>query len=288
MASKILDGKKIAEQRQKTLVKLIIDIKSNGWHIPTLAVILIGSDPASTIYVNKKRETCKIVGINSKNYDLDNSISESDLLKLIDTLNKDPLVDGILIQLPLPKHINTNKVIDHILSLKDVDGFHPYNLGKLMQNDPVIRPCTPLGIINLLTAYKLDNLIGLNATIIGTSNIVGKPLCGEFLNKGCTVTLCNKNTKNLSDFVNNADILVSAIGKPHFIKTDWIKPNAIVIDVGISRLENGQIVGDIDFDTAKDVASWITPVPGGIGPMTVISLLENTLYIADKLLKRYP
>lgn len=275
MPAQILDGKKLAETMQAELQQKVIAQTEQGLRAPGLAVILVGNDPASTIYVTKKRETCERVGLFSLAYDLPTDTNQDKLLKLINELNQDSRIDGILVQLPLPQHIDTNLILEAIDPKKDVDGFHPFNLGRLAQRRPALRPCTPYGVIKLLESinYKPH---GLHAVVVGASNIVGRPMALELLLAGCTVTVCHRFTHDLAKHVNQADILVAAVGKPHFIKTNWIKSGAIVIDVGINRLENGKLVGDIDFTTAKDKASWITPVPGGVGPMTVTMLLWNT------------
>ena len=217
-------------------------------------------------------------------YDLPESTSQEELLALIEQLNNDSEIDGILVQLPLPAHIDTETVIEHIAPHKDVDGFHPYNIGRLAQRIPLLQPCTPKGVITLLRSTGID-LKGQEAVVVGASNIVGRPMALELLLAGCTTTVCHRWTKDLESQVRRADILVVAVGKPNFIPGDWIKAGAIVIDVGINRLENGKLTGDVEFDTAKQKAGWITPVPGGVGPMTVATLLENTLYAAEHLHK---
>jgi methylenetetrahydrofolate dehydrogenase (NADP+)/methenyltetrahydrofolate cyclohydrolase len=254
---------------------------ATGKRAPGLAVIIIGNNPASQVYVKNKREACAQAGFISKHFDLAHDTSETYLLDLIEELNQDKSIDGILVQLPLPAHIDTNKVIDAIAPYKDVDGFHPYNIGLLAQRRPGLRPCTPKGVMHLLHATNID-LTGKHAVILGASNIVGRPMSLELLMQKCTTTVCHSATQNLPQFVKQADILISAVGKPQFVKTDWIKPGAVVIDVGINRLDNGKLVGDIQFETAKEIASYITPVPGGVGPMTVACLLENTLIAAQR------
>ncbi len=249
---------------------------AQGKRAPGLAVILVGQDPASQIYVGSKRRACEEVGFLSRSYDLPATTCESELLDLIRQLNNDPQIDGILVQLPLPQGIDNVKVLEHIAPSKDVDGFHPYNVGRLCQRAPVLRPCTPRGIITLLERYEIDTF-GLNAVVVGASNIVGRPMSLELLLAGCTTTVTHRFTRNLPHHVANADLLVVAVGKPGFIPGDWIKPGAIVIDVGINRLEDGSVVGDVDFAGAAERASFITPVPGGVGPMTVATLIENTL-----------
>jgi len=229
------------------------------------------------VYVGSKRRACEEVGFASTSYDLPISTPEADLLALIDQCNDDPNIDGILVQLPLPAHIKDSKVIERIRPDKDVDGFHPYNVGRLAQRIPVLRSCTPMGIMTLIKSTGIDTY-GLDATVVGASNIVGRPMTLELLLAGCTTTTCHRFTKNLEQKVRQADLLVVAVGKPGFIPGEWIKPGAIVIDVGINRLANGRLVGDVEYDVAAQHAAFITPVPGGVGPMTIASLLENTLY----------
>lgn len=248
---------------------------------PGLAVILVGSDPASEIYVGSKRKACEEVGFISRSYDLPATTSEQALLELIDQLNEDQAIDGILVQLPLPEGIDNVKVLERIAPSKDVDGFHPYNVGRLCQRAPILRPCTPRGIITLLERNNVDTF-GLNAVIVGASNIVGRPMALELLLAGCTTTVTHRFTKDLRSHIERADLLVVAVGKAHFIPGDWIKPGAIVIDVGINRLESGKVTGDVDFDAACERASLITPVPGGVGPMTVATLIQNTLEACEK------
>lgn len=276
MAAELINGKLLSE-------KLLADIKqrievriSKGQRAPCLAVILVGDSPASTIYVSNKRRSCEQAGMRSLSYNLPEDTSEADLLTLVDELNTDPLVDGILVQLPLPPQINAERIIERINPAKDVDGFHPYNVGRLALRMPLLRPCTPRGIMTMLNSLNVD-LKGLNAVVVGASNIVGRPMSLELLLAGCTVTTCHRFTKNLPGIVANAELLVVAVGKPGFIPGDWIRPGAIVIDVGINRLDTGKICGDVEFDAASKRASWITPVPGGVGPMTVATLMENTL-----------
>ena len=275
MTAKILDGKAIAAQ-QRQLVKAQIEKSERA---PGLAVIRVGDNPASEVYVRNKRNACAEVGINSQAFELPANTSEDDLLVLLDKLNNDNEIDGILVQLPLPDHIDSDLVLERILPEKDVDGFHPYNVGRLALRMPLLRSCTPKGIMTLLAHTDID-LTGLDAVIIGQSNIVGRPMALELLAARCTITVCHSRTRNLKEKISNADIVVAAVGKPNFVKGEWIKPGAIVIDVGINRLENGKLVGDVEFEAACQRASWITPVPGGVGPMTVVSLLENTLQTA--------
>lgn len=284
MSAKIIDGKAVAADLKQQL-KLATDQRvAAGKRRPGLAVVLIGSNPASKVYVGSKRRSCEEIGFKSEAYDLAETATQDELLALIDKLNKDNEIDGILVQLPLPDHIDSETVIEHIAPHKDVDGFHPYNIGRLAQRIPVLQPCTPKGIITLLRSTEID-LKGLEAVVVGASNIVGRPMALELLLAGCTTTVCHRWTNNLEEQVRRADLLVVAVGKPNFIPGDWIKPGAIVIDVGINRLDNGKLTGDVEFDIAKENASWITPVPGGVGPMTVATLLENTLFAAEHLHK---
>ena len=282
MTAKILDGLAIAKQLQQKIFAQIQELIITKKRAPALTVIIVGENPASKIYVHKKRKMCQELGILSHNYDLPESVSEVELLNLINKLNNDVAIDGILIQLPLPSHINKNKILESIKPNKDVDGFHPYNIGRLLARNPLMRPCTPKGIITLLQSTGVD-LSGQHAVIIGASNIVGKPMALELINQRSTVTICNSITKNLAGIVKQADIIIAAAGHPYLVQGDWIKPGAIIIDVGINRLPNGKLVGDVDFAAAKLHAGWITPVPGGVGPMTVITLMENTVYAATKL-----
>lgn len=276
MSAQIIDGKSIAKSIKDELAIKVSKLQQEGKRTPGLAVILVGENPASKIYVGSKSKSCEEVGFISKLYELPDSITETALLDHIENLNNDPSIDGILVQLPLPKHIDSTKVIEHIRSDKDVDGFHPYNVGRLAQRIPALRPCTPKGIMTLIKSTNVD-ILGMNAVVVGASNIVGRPMTLELLLEGCTTITTHKFTKDLRSFVEQADILVVAVGKPKFIPGEWIKPGAIVIDVGINRLEDGKICGDIDFEVAKERASFITPVPGGVGPMTVASLMENTM-----------
>ncbi|MBE8168421.1 MAG: bifunctional methylenetetrahydrofolate dehydrogenase/methenyltetrahydrofolate cyclohydrolase FolD [Shewanella sp.] len=281
MTAQIIDGKAIAQSIRKKLKSQVSDRISKGLRPPGLAVILVGKDPASEVYVGSKRRACEEVGFVSRSFDLPTTTTELELFKLIDECNQDPAIDGILVQLPLPKHISEEKIIERIQPNKDVDGFHPYNVGRLAQRIPVLRPCTPKGIMTLIESTGIDTY-GLDATIVGASNIVGRPMTLELLLAGCTTTTCHRFTKNLEEKVRQADLLIVAIGKAGFIPGDWIKPGAIVIDVGINRLESGRLIGDVVYDVAAKHASWITPVPGGVGPMTIASLLENTLYAAER------
>ncbi len=280
MTAKILDGKNTADNLLKDIRKQVEARRSAGKRIPGLAVVLVGDNPASAIYVRNKRRSCEIAGVNSVSIDLPSATSQDELLSCIDRLNADTEIDGILVQLPLPQHIDDNAVIERISPDKDVDGFHPYNVGRLVLRMPTLRPCTPFGVMTLLKLTG-EELRGKNAVVVGASNIVGRPMTLELLLAGCTVTTTHSATRDLPGFVSQADILVVAIGKPNFIKGEWIKNGAIVIDVGINRLPDGKICGDVDFESAKEKAAWITPVPGGVGPMTVATLLENTLKAAN-------
>ena len=282
MTAQIIDGKAVANELKQNLKIATQQRLAAGKRQPGLAVVLLGSNPASQVYVGSKRRSCEEIGFKSDSYDLPETASETELLALIDKLNADKDIDGILVQLPLPEHINTEVVIEHIAPHKDVDGFHPYNIGRLAQRNPQLRPCTPKGIITLLKHTGVD-LRGQEAVVVGASNIVGRPMALELLLAGCTTTVCHRMTKDIESHVRRADILVVAVGKPNFIPGEWIKEGAIIIDVGINRLEDGTLTGDVEFDVAKEKASWITPVPGGVGPMTVATLLENTLFAAEEL-----
>lgn len=275
MNAKIIEGKYLAEQKRKKIKQNVIQRLEKGKRVPGLAVIQVGDDPASTIYVKNKRYACEEVGFLSFAYGLKEATTES-LLNLITELNNNPDVDGILVQLPLPNNIDKIKVLEHIDPAKDVDGFHPYNLGRLCQKNPKLRPCTPYGIVAMLESTGVS-LVGLNAAVVGASTIVGRPMAMELLLLGCTTTIIHSKTQDLPLHIANADIVIAAVGRENVIKGDWIKRGAIVIDVGINRLSSGKVVGDVEFDTASMRASWITPVPGGVGPMTIATLLSNTL-----------
>jgi methylenetetrahydrofolate dehydrogenase (NADP+) / methenyltetrahydrofolate cyclohydrolase len=280
MTAALIDGSLIANKIKNHLANQIKQRCEQGKRPPGLAVILIGNDHASEIYVKHKRQACEKIGILSRSYDLPSDTSEENLLKLIAKLNTDPQIDGILVQLPLPKHINADSILEKIHPDKDVDGFHPYNLGRLAQRRPALRPCTPYGIMALLN-HTHENLKGMHAVVVGASNIVGRPMSLELLNAGATVTVCHKFTKMLASHIEQADVLIVAIGKREIIQSEWIKTGAIVIDVGMHRLSNGHLCGDIDFNSAKERAGWITPVPGGVGPMTIAMLMKNTLLAAE-------
>ena len=282
MKAQLIDGKQIAANLRREIADKVNLRKQQGLRIPGLAVILVGSDPASEVYVAHKRKDCEEVGFISLSHDLPADTSQEALLALIDQLNDDPTVDGILVQLPLPAHLDSSQLLERIRPDKDVDGFHPYNIGRLAQRMPLLRPCTPLGIIRLLKSTGVSPY-GLNATVVGASNIVGRPMALELLLAGCTTTVAHRFTTDLEEHVRRSDLVVVAVGKPGLVKGEWIKPGAIVIDVGINRMEDGRLRGDVDFDVAAERASWITPVPGGVGPMTRACLLENTLTACEKL-----
>lgn len=268
----IIDGKQIAQNLRNDIAKKVKKLD----RAPGLAVILVGDDPASAIYVRNKDNACKEVGFYSEKINKPADITQQELLEEIERLNKNDKIDGILVQLPLPKHLDANLVIESISPEKDVDGFHSENIGKLMQNKPYLRPCTPKGVMTMLATIGVD-LVGKDCVVVGASNIVGRPMACELLNAHATVTICNSKTTDLSNKLRRADVVIAAVGIPKMIQGDWIKPGAIVIDVGINRLDNGKLVGDVDFDAASQNAAWMTPVPGGVGPMTIATLLENTL-----------
>ena len=284
MNAKLIDGKQIAANLRKDIASKVTERKNNGLRLPGLAVILVGSDPASQVYVSHKRKDCEEVGFLSRSHDLPATTSQQELLDLIDSLNDDAEIDGILVQLPLPAHLDASQLLERIRPDKDVDGFHPYNIGRLAQRMPLLRPCTPMGIVRLLNSTGVD-LYGLDATVVGASNIVGRPMALELLLAGCTTTVTHRFTKSLEEHVRRSDLVVVAAGKPGLVKGEWIKPGAIVIDVGINRKDDGRLVGDVEFGPAAERASWITPVPGGVGPMTRACLLENTLHACEHLHK---
>lgn len=282
MTAQILDGKALSNTIKSKIKKKIEQRTNTGKPAPGLAVVLVGDDPASEIYVGHKERACKAVGINSTIHRLPESVTEIALVELIKTLNNDDSVHGILVQVPLPKHINVQLIIEAINPLKDVDGFHPYNVGRLAIRNPALRPCTPNGIMQLIQETGID-FHGQNAVIVGASNIVGRPMSLELLIAGATTTVCHRFTPEakLIEHITHADIVITAVGKPGLVKGDWIKPGAIVIDAGITRVGDGSLLGDVEFDIAKEIAGWITPVPGGVGPMTVACLLENTLIASE-------
>ena len=282
MTAQIIDGKKVAadvraEVKQKIETRLAL-----GKRRPGLAVILIGSDPASQVYVNHKRKACAEVGIESRSYDLPSHTTQHELIELIDALNKDAAIDGILVQLPLPAHIDASLIIEQIDPSKDVDGFHPTNVGRLTLRIPSLRPCTPYGVIRLLESVG-ETFKGRHAVIVGASNIVGRPMALELLLAGATISVCHRfSGTQTADLVKQADIVVAAVGRPGLVKGEWIKPGATVIDVGINSLADGRLVGDVEFEAASERAAYITPVPGGVGPMTVAMLMQNTLEACEK------
>jgi len=274
----IIDGKAISERKRGEIAEQAAEFTAAHGRAPGLAVVLVGSDPASEIYVRNKKKGCEACGIRSFAYDLAAETSEAELLDLIAELNANAAVDGILVQLPLPKHIDEEKVLLAIAPDKDVDGFHPYNMGRLLMGKPTLTPCTPTGVMEMFKAYDIE-LAGKDAVVVGRSNIVGKPQALLLMMENATVTICHSRTKDLAEKVRQADIVVAAIGKAEFIKGDWIKPGAVVIDVGMNRTEAG-LKGDVEFAEAFKRASHITPVPGGVGPMTITLLLQNTLEAA--------
>lgn len=280
MVANRLDGKAVSGLIRKDIKRIIEERESLGIRRPGLGVILVGEDPASQVYVGKKKQACKNVGIVSREIRLPDNITLDSLTSQIQQLNHDDDIDGILLQLPLPKHLDPAQLIDLIDPKKDVDGFHPYNMGRLTQRNPTLRACTPYGIMRLLAHYDLD-LLGKHTVIVGASNIVGRPMSLECLLAGSTVTVTHRFTRDLESHVRDADVLIVAIGRPGTVKSEWINEGAIVVDVGITRLPDGKLTGDIEFETAEQRASWITPVPGGVGPMTVAMLLENTLFCAQ-------
>ena len=279
MSAQILDGKAIAAEIRADIKTQVEALLVAGKRPPGLAVVLVGDNAASQVYVRNKRAACAEVGFYSELHQLSPDTPAADLMALIDDLNAREAIDGILVQLPLPGHIDEEQVIERILPTKDVDGFHPYNVGRLTLRMPLLRPCTPKGVMTLLERTG-RNLEGLDALIIGQSNIVGRPMALELLAARCTISICHSRTRNLPGKISNADLVVAAVGRPHFVQGDWVKEGAIVIDVGINRTAAGTLVGDVDFAPVAERASWITPVPGGVGPMTIASLLENTLQAA--------
>ena len=280
MAARVLDGKRIADEVLDGIGQRVRARVTRGQRRPGLAVVLVGADPASSVYVRNKRRACERVGFVTKDFDLPASIDGAELYALIDRLNVDPEVDGILVQLPLPAHIDATDLIQRIRPDKDVDGFHAENVGRLALRQPGLRPCTPKGIMTLL-AHTDKPVRGRHAVIVGVSNHVGRPLVLEYLLAGATVTACHRFTQDLADQVARADLLTVAVGKPGLVKGEWVKPGAVVIDVGINRLADGSLTGDVEYAAAAERASWITPVPGGVGPMTVAMLMQNTLEAAE-------
>ncbi|WP_192036877.1 bifunctional methylenetetrahydrofolate dehydrogenase/methenyltetrahydrofolate cyclohydrolase FolD [Halomonas sp. YLGW01] len=280
MTAQLIDGKAIAAHVRQQVARQVTARQDAGARAPGLAVVLVGEDPASEVYVRNKHRACEEAGIVSFRHQLPAETRQAELEALVDELNADDRVDGILVQLPLPDHLDPRPILERIHPDKDVDGFHPYNLGRLAQRLPLLRPCTPKGVMTLLQESGLD-VRGLDATIVGASNIVGRPMALELMLAGCTTTVCHRFTKDLEAQVRRADLLVVAVGKPGLVKGEWVKEGAIVIDVGINRNDDGKLIGDVEFTPAAERASHITPVPGGVGPMTVASLLENTLYAAE-------
>lgn len=275
MSAKIIDGKKISEELRTETANAVMS-RPDNLRAPGLAVIMVGDNPASKIYVNNKKKACEVCNFNSYEYKLEENTTQEELLELIDELNRDIRVDGILCQLPLPKHINEDAVTDAIAPDKDVDGFSPVNIGNLVSGKPCFAPCTPAGVVEMLE-YEGIEISGKHCVIVGRSNIVGKPAALLLLSENATVTVCHSKTENIAEEVKRADIVIAAVGKPHFITADMVKDGAVVIDVGINRLPDGKITGDVDFEAVKEKASAITPVPGGVGPMTITMLMKNTL-----------
>ena len=282
MSARIIDGNAIAASIRETIRDRVAERTAGGKRAPGLAVVLVGDNAASSVYVRMKRRDCAEVGFVSQDYDLPAETSQADLLALVDELNANPDTHGILVQLPLPDHIDEQAVIERIDPAKDVDGFHPQNVGRLVLRLPGLRSCTPHGVMTLLE-HTDTTLEGARAVVLGQSNIVGRPMALELLNARCTVTICHSRTRDLQAEVERADIVVAAVGRPEFVPGDWIKPGATVIDVGINRLDDGRLVGDVDYAAAAERAAWITPVPGGVGPLTRATLLENTLEAAEAI-----
>ncbi|WP_415891653.1 bifunctional methylenetetrahydrofolate dehydrogenase/methenyltetrahydrofolate cyclohydrolase FolD [Neptuniibacter sp. PT8_73] len=281
MSAQIIDGKQIAADVRRQVAEGVQQRINDGKKAPCLAVLLVGMDPASQVYVRNKKNACQDVGFESRSFDLPAETTQEELLNLVDELNQDDSVNGILVQLPLPEHLDGNEILERIRPEKDVDGFHAFNLGRLAQRMPVLRPCTPKGVMTLLESTGQD-LHGMEAVVVGASNIVGRPMTLELLLAGCTVTTTHRFTKDLEAHVRRADLVVVGVGIPGLVKGEWIKEGATVIDVGINRLEDGRLVGDVGYEAAAEKAGFITPVPGGVGPMTVATLMENTLEAANK------
>ncbi|HEV8501098.1 MAG TPA: bifunctional methylenetetrahydrofolate dehydrogenase/methenyltetrahydrofolate cyclohydrolase FolD [Casimicrobiaceae bacterium] len=280
MTARVLDGKVLAATLTADVTRKVAARVAAGGRVPGLAVVLVGEHPASQVYVRNKRRTIEATGMGSFAHDLPATTSERELLELIDALNADPQVSGVLVQLPLPSHIDAERVTERLDPRKDVDGFHPYNIGRLVLKRPTLRPCTPWGCMQLLAATG-EALAGMHAVVIGQSAIVGRPMALELLMARCTVTICHSATRDLPRLARDADILVAAVGKRRFVQGDWVKAGAIVLDVGINRGDDGKLAGDVDFAAAAQRAAWITPVPGGVGPMTIATLLANTLRAAE-------
>ena len=281
MTAQLIDGKTVAARIRRDIRARVDGRVERGLRAPGLAVILVGNDPASEVYVRNKRRGCEEAGIRSSAHDFPADTSQEELLALIDALNADPEIDGILVQLPLPEQIDAETVVERIRPDKDVDGFHPYNIGRLAIRMPLLRSCTPFGVITLLNNIG-ETFYGREAVVVGASNHVGRPMGLELLLAGSTVTTCHRFTEDLAAHVGQADILVVAAGKPGLVKGEWVKPGATVVDVGINRTADGQLVGDVEFAPARERAAWITPVPGGVGPMTVATLLQNTLMATEQ------
>ncbi len=281
MTAKLIDGVKISAEFRQQIKSKVEQRVAAGKRRPGLSVILVGEDPASSVYVGKKVKACEEVGFQSQKIVFEKDITQARLEQEIDKLNTDESVDGILVQLPLPPQLEVSRILERIAPAKDVDCFHPYNVGRLVQRIPGLRPCTPYGVMLMLESIGVD-VKGMNCCVVGASNIVGRPMAMELLLAGATVTVCHKFTKNLPEQVSQMDLVIVGVGKPNLVKGDWIKQGAIVIDVGINRLESGKLVGDIEFEVAKQKASWITPVPGGVGPMTVATLMHNTLFACEQ------
>lgn len=280
MTAQLIDGKAIAANVREQVSRQVQARRHDGKRAPGLAVVLVGEDPASEVYVRNKHRACDQAGLYSVQHQLPTTTTQTELEALVDSLNADADIDGILVQLPLPEHLDERPILERIRPDKDVDGFHPYNLGRLAQRLPVLRPCTPKGIMTLLQESGIQAR-GLDAVIVGASNIVGRPMAMELMLAGSTTTVCHRFTRNLESHVRRADLLIVAVGKPGLVKGEWVKEGAVVIDVGINRQADGKLAGDVEFTPAAERASFITPVPGGVGPMTVASLLENTLHAAE-------
>jgi len=285
VSAHLIDGKALAMSLREGIAKEVSSLQTHSGVQPGLAAVLVGDDPASAVYVRNKKIACEKAGLYPQEHRMSASTTQEDLLTLIQQLNADPKIHGILVQLPLPPHIESRAILQAVSPEKDVDGFHPVNVGRLVEGNPVFAPCTPKGVIHMIDSTGLD-ISGKRAVVIGRSNIVGKPVAMLLLHRHATVTICHSRTKDLPSVVKEADIVIAAIGKPLFVTSDMIKEGAVVIDVGINRLDNGKLVGDVDFDRVKDRAGWITPVPGGVGPMTIAMLLQNTLESAKRFAKQ--
>ena len=285
MSAQPIDGKALAQEIRQEIAKDIELLVVQTGVRPGLAVVLVGDDPASAVYVRNKKKACDTAGLYVKDHALPATTRQEELLKLIDQLNNDPKIHGILVQLPLPNQIDSQRVLNAVSPDKDADGFHPYNIGRLMAGDPVFVPCTPKGVMRMIESAG-QSIKGKRAVVLGRSNIVGKPVAMLLMHQHATVTICHSRTIDLPGMCKEADILVAAIGKAQFVKSDMVKPGAVVIDVGINRLGDGRLVGDVDFEPVKEVAGWLSPVPGGVGPMTIAMLLANTLEGAKRVAKR--